>query len=46
MYFEIVGEITDVEVIAKGRAIRELPRLRRKYGRGQWRKLKGTAKVR
>ena len=46
MYFEIVGSITDVETIAVGRSIRELPRLRRRYGRGRWRKLKGIATVR
>ena len=32
MYFEIIGEITDIEIIAKGRGIRELARLRKKYG--------------
>ncbi len=46
MPFEIISEITDVEVIAKGRAIRDLARLRRKYGAGRWRKLKGKATVR
>lgn len=46
MYFEIVGEITDIEVIAKGRGIRDLARLRKKYGPGNWRKLKGWASVR
>lgn len=46
MPFEIVGEITQVETIAVGRRIRDLPRLRRLYGRGQWRKLKGVALVR
>ncbi len=46
MYFEIVGEITDIELIARGRGIRELARLRKKYGPGQWRKLKGRAIVR
>lgn len=45
MYFEIVGDIAEVEVIAVGRAIRELPRLNRVYGKGNWRKLKGTAQV-
>ena len=39
------GEISDVEVIAVGRGIRELPRLRKLYGRGRWRKLKGVALV-
>lgn len=46
MDFEIVGEITDMERIATGRGIRELPRLRRLYGKGRWRKMKGVAKVR
>ncbi len=45
MDFEIVGEITEIETIASGRAIRELPRLRRQYGQGRWRKLKGVALV-
>lgn len=46
MYFEIVSEITDIEVIAKGRGGRDLARLRKKYGPGSWRKLKGLATVR
>src|SRR5262245_9058845 len=46
MDFELVGPIRDVEPIALGRAIRELARLRRRYGRGRWRKLKGIARVR
>ncbi len=45
MYFRILGEITDVETIATGSGIRELARLRRRYGRGRWRKRKGTAQV-
>jgi len=36
----------DIEVIAKGRGIRDLARLRRTYGAGSWRKLKGIARVR
>jgi hypothetical protein len=44
--FEVLGKITDVEVIAVGAAIRELPRLRRIYGRGRWRKMKGRATIR
>ncbi|MBZ5590533.1 MAG: hypothetical protein LAO05_18440 [Acidobacteriia bacterium] len=43
MPFEIIGE---VEMIAVGSRIRDLPRLRRLYGRGRWRKLKGVAVVR
>jgi hypothetical protein len=45
VYFRILGEITDVETIATGSGIRELPRLRRRYGRARWRKRKGTAQV-
>jgi len=43
---EIVGPITDIETIAAGPAVRQLSRLRRQYGRGRWRKLKGRAVVR
>ena len=46
MDFEIVGEIRDGETIAVGRAIRELARLRKRYGVGRWRKVKGVATVR
>jgi hypothetical protein len=46
MYFEIVGPITNIERIAVGTSIRLLSRLRRRYGRGRWRKLKGMAMVR
>lgn len=46
MPFEIVGEITQVETIAVGSRIRDLPRLRRLYGHGRWRKAKGVAVVR
>lgn len=46
MYFELVGAVTDIEVIAVGSRIRELARLRKQYGKGRWRKLKGVATVR
>lgn len=46
MDVEIVGDITVVETIARGRGIRDLKRLRRAYGKGQWRKVKGIARVR
>jgi hypothetical protein len=45
MYFEIIGEITEIEKIAIGPSIRELKRLRKQYGEGRWRKLKGVATV-
>ena len=43
--FEIVSEITEIEVIAVGNAIREIGRLRKQYGDGRWRKLKGIAMI-
>lgn len=46
MDFEIVGEIDDVETIAVGGHIRDIMRLRRQFGTGRWRKLKGIATVR
>jgi hypothetical protein len=46
MEFELVGTITAIETIAVGRSIRELPRLRKVYGPGRWRKLKGIATIR
>ena len=45
MYFRILGRINDVETIAVGAGIRERARLRRRYGRGRWRKRKGIAQV-
>jgi len=44
--FEILGGVLNVEVIAVGRRIRGLDRLRRRFGPGRWRKLKGVARVR
>lgn len=46
MDFEVVGKIADVETIAVGPSIRELPALRARFGAGRWRKLKGVATVR
>jgi hypothetical protein len=46
MNFEVIGEVADVETFAVGKTIRELPRLRRVYGPGRWRKRKGVAQVR
>ncbi len=46
MHFQIVGAITDIEIIAIGTRIRILSLLRKRYGRGRWRKLKGVATVR
>ncbi len=46
MDFEILSDITNSERIAVRSTIRDLAKLRRKYGRGRWRKLKGTATIR
>lgn len=43
--FEIIGKITNIEIIAVGSNIREISQLREKHGRGRWRKLKGIATV-
>jgi hypothetical protein len=46
MDFEILGDISGVEVIAIGSSIRDLARIEKFYGLHRWRKLKGTALVR
>jgi hypothetical protein len=46
MDFELVGEISRIETIASGSGVRDRARLRRHYGQGRWRKLKGIARVR
>lgn len=45
MHFEIIGTIESIEIIAVGRQIREIQRLRKQYGTGRWRKLKGIADI-
>ena len=45
MYFEIIGKIENVEIISVGGSIRDIMRLRKQYGSGRWRKLKGIATV-
>ena len=46
MFFEIVGEIAEIDIVAKGRGIQRLKFLRKLYGGRNWRKLKGVANVR
>jgi hypothetical protein len=41
MEFDVVGDITGAQTIATGSGTRELDRLRKRYGRGRWRKRKG-----
>ncbi len=45
MDFKIIGPITNVVVIAVGPSVGDRKRLRRWYGQGRWRKLKGIATV-
>lgn len=45
MSFVICSDITDIETFAIGNSIRDLPRLRKLYGDGRWRKRKGFAEV-
>jgi hypothetical protein len=45
MYFKILGEIRLLETFASGGSIREVARLRKRYGRGHWLKRKGIARV-
>jgi len=46
MKFEVVGRITQIETIASGSGVRLRRYLRKAYGLGRWRKLKGIATVR
>jgi hypothetical protein len=46
MEFEVLTPPSDVEIIAVGRGIRDIQRLTKAYGKGRWRKLKGTALIR
>ena len=45
MYFEIIGEIKNIEIIAVGGNIRDIMHLQKQFGFGRWRKLKGTATI-
>ena len=43
--FAIIGTIRAAQTFAAGNAIREIGRLRKRYGQGRWRKRKGIATV-
>lgn len=45
MNFEVVGKISNIETIAVNLSIRELAKLKEKYGGRRWRKLKGIGFV-
>ena len=44
--FDIISSITQIERIATSKNIRDLNRLQKLYGLGQWRKMKGLATIR
>jgi len=44
--FQIIGELQHIETIASGHGIRDLAILARRFGQGNWRKLKGFGVVR
>ncbi|MDC0832119.1 hypothetical protein AY599_17760 [Leptolyngbya valderiana BDU 20041] len=44
--FELLGDLSDIEVIAVNLSIRELRRLKEQFGGRRWRKLKGLGLVR
>jgi len=46
VFFELIGDIKEIEIIAVRSSIHDVARLRKAYGRGRWRKLKGIALVR
>lgn len=46
MHFEVIGNIEQIKTIAIGGKIRDVMRLRKQFGPGRWRKLKGIATVR
>jgi len=45
VFFEIIGEIEEIETIAIGGRIHDIMRIQKQYGPGRWRKLKGFANV-
>ncbi|MCB1194129.1 MAG: hypothetical protein H7A23_01420 [Leptospiraceae bacterium] len=44
-HFELIGEITNIEIIAVNLSIRELKRLKDEFKGRRWRKLKGIGFV-
>lgn len=46
MDFEIIGDITNIQPIARGAGVHDRTRLNKTYGQGRWRKLKGSARIR
>lgn len=45
MKFEIISQITQIEIIAKGKGVDIRHRLNQEFGFANWRKLKGIAEI-
>ncbi|MCB0063181.1 MAG: ribbon-helix-helix protein, CopG family [Caldilineaceae bacterium] len=43
--FEFIGELYDIEIIARGKGVRQRMYLNRQFGQGRWRKMKGKAEI-
>jgi hypothetical protein len=43
--FEIIGDLSNIEIIAVNHSIRELDALKTRYGGRRWQKLKGVGLV-
>jgi hypothetical protein len=43
VFFEIIGKIEEIEIIAIGGKNLDIMRIQKQYGPGRWRKLKGVA---
>ena len=41
--FRFLSDISNVQIIARGKGVKVRHHLNRRYGRGRWRKMKGTA---
>ena len=46
LFFQVFGQIRNVQTIAVSRRIRQLARLKKLYGGSRWRKMKGEALIR
>lgn len=46
MDFELLSDITEIEVIARGLSVKIRQHLNHTFGHGNWRKLKGVALIR
>ena len=45
MHFKIVSNISAIETIVVDKAIKTISKIKKMYGKGRWRKMKGIAKI-